>query len=104
MRAPRQARARYEVGAEGPSRFDVAYDEGGAERAAAGDRVRPSRRRTTRPRRRTTPARDAPAGPARALAPAPRRRGGTRARGDDARPAARARCAVLLDGGGAAAP
>ena len=96
------ARARYEVGAEGPLRFDVAYDEGGVERGVAGDRVRP-----LSPADDTAAAvDDAGAGtlPAEPLRARWRRRRDDAAAdpapaADDARPWPRfARCAVLLDG------
>ena len=96
------ARARYEVGAEGPLRFDVAYDEGGVERGVAGDRVRP-----LSPADDTAAAvDDAGAGtlPAETLRARWRRRRDDAAAdpapaADDARPWPRfARCAVLLDG------
>ena len=96
------ARARYEVGAEGPLRFDVAYDEGGVERGVAGDRVRP-----LSPADDTAAAADdAGAGtlPAETLRARWRRRRDDAAAdpapaADDARPWPRfARCAVLLDG------
>ena len=91
------ARARYEVGAEGPLRFDVAYDEGGVERGVPADRVRP----LSPARDRGAAADDAVLVPAEALRATWRRRrdGATAGPAADAAPWPRfARCAVLAGG------